>query len=320
MPPDSPYPAAPKAPEGRPEPVPPWPAEAALKRALGGEIKGLHGRHLGIVQMLVVYSFFGLAVLGVMAALKLFGLFSVSPLSVAVVLLLVLIPLGIRGVRAFIRRSYEEGRAFRETIFHPRDADARVVLLCSLRDAERWRRDPPREHAHFDPEIARVPLALGVTREDRTLAWVGAAAGALVAGTIVYLFSLRPVFESLTVWMILGFAAGGALCLPEAVRPTWVRVVPGRIDVIRDHLLRRGKPELTSIDLRTRRVVITSSAVLVDPVDLPIGQRVPKGTAAHASAVSLAGTYRRRAIREAAFRAAVTRAEAPPLPEDHLLG
>ncbi|MEM8756704.1 MAG: hypothetical protein AAGF47_02855 [Planctomycetota bacterium] len=142
----------------------------------------------------------------------------------------------------------------------------------------------------------------------------------------------QPLFGSGNIWLVLGFTAAGAVLLPEFLFPTWVRVVPGRIDLIRDSLFGRGFVGVTQLDLRTNPVLITKNAVIIEPTE--IEAETDPGTAGVATArrgaarshtelphaISLLGTLRRRSLVDTIVRACVSEVDPPELPDGHLVG
>jgi hypothetical protein len=219
------------------------------------------------------------------------------------------------------RSTVQFAEGMRTVLYDPGTTDARVRYACGHQDAQRIRHQPPDPGTSFEPEIARVPMALGFTRRDGVLSVVGGLLGAAAAITAIFAMDLSGMgfFQSYNLWMIMGFAGTGSIALPETVFPTWVRIMPGRIDVIREDLLRRRFAEVSQHDLRTRQVFIVDGTVYLDalmstspaPADGPAEGPAPV-------AISLKLSTRRRELVRTALLAAISKAPIPELSETQL--
>jgi hypothetical protein len=115
----------------------------------------------------------------------------------------------------------------------------------------------------------------------------------------------RPVNGYVT--LVTGFAVGGLLT--GVLWPTYLRLVPGRLDVIRYSLLGRGVVECVKHDLR-------SSAVLVD-----LNQHcVFLATDGITTEVSYGAVRDPYDFAHAVLLAAVSTHKPAPLPDDALVG
>ena len=95
--------------------------------------------------------------------------------------------------------------------------------------------------------------------------------------------------------------------------PTYLRISPGRLDVVRYQFLGAGKPRVRTIDLRTARVLVQlrSQSVVVQPSDAAEQPLVVQINQWGASNVELA---------RALFEAARWEGDMLQLPDDALLG
>lgn len=196
------------------------------------------------------------------------------------------------------------------------DPGARVLVHTARWDPGTLERELEATRHGFDPEIAHVPLAAGFDRAGIRLAWLGGIAGLLAGLGIEFILPWGPEFASAIFWSIGGLTILGAVVLPEFVFPTYLRILPGRLDVVRGALIGERVWIVHSYDLRKRRLKIANNAVLFVPDAAP-----PKGEPLRVEvAVSLAITHRRRALELAILKAATTAAPTPDVPHDRLLG
>lgn len=225
------------------------------------------------------------------------------------------LPAAVLGVRAWVRSGFEAGRSFREGLFDPSSSDKRVRIVLPIDEARRLRESPPDPDAAFEPEVARIPLARGLTDFSRRLAVLGGIAGFLAAFTFAWLVSGLGLFDAINVWLMIGGASAGATIIPEVFYPTWVRVVPGRVDIIRENLLARHIESVTSIDLREPNVLISLTAVAIDPPTDAEGRK-----AQPREAVSMFATLDRKRMRSAILAAAVSRVPTPDVSDTDVFG
>ncbi|UCC31641.1 MAG: hypothetical protein JSU86_05055 [Phycisphaerales bacterium] len=147
---------------------------------------------------------------------------------------------------------------------------ALLILLVVLRDrwfanAEHSEPDPevrlnciaPRElilrlgpiaDLPFPPQVFRLTLGAPLSSRDVVLACVLGAAAVIV----IILAGAAPFWVYMTLWLAMGTALGVVACL----RPTYVRVVPGRLELLRYGLLPSRACQVRSYDLRKARVLV----------------------------------------------------------------
>lgn len=290
-------------------------------------------RHIQFANLALVWGCVGL-IMGAVSALRmLLSFVLVPPLAIT----LVIGGAGILTALILLRRPF--ARYFTETSAIPEkppsDPEAKSrrvrVLLPPRRAMELWR-SLGEGRFGFEPEIARVPLAVGVDPGALRLAWLGGVLGCLAAVLVELLFR-RPLAElSVTMWFIMGMTALGAVGLPEFVFPTYVRVIPGRLDVIRAPIVGPGMRTVLSIDLRSRPLFVAGSTIFAEPIREPGTPLPPKvwgkkwnqgmvhPPGSNPEAVSLVLSPDRRRLLRAILWGATTEAETPDLPGDRLIG
>lgn len=290
-------------------------------------------RHIQFANLALVWGCVGL-IMGAVSALRLLLSFAmVPPLAIT----LVIGGAGILTALILLRRPF--ARYFTETSaipekppFDPEAKSRRVrVLLPPRRAMELWRSIGEGRFG-FEPEVARVPLAVRLDPGARRLAWLGGVLGCLTAVLVELLFR-RPLAElSVTMWFIMGMSALGAVGLPEFVFPTYVRVIPGRLDVIRAPIVCPGMRTVLSIDLRTRPLFIAGGTIFAEPMREPGTPLPPKvwgkkwhqgmvhSPESNPEAVSLTLTHERHRILRAVLWGATTEAPTPDVPGDRLIG
>lgn len=283
--------------------------------------------HVAGASVVLVHACLGAAFLSLLviwSALGVHGhLYAAAPAAAG------LIAWGAWAWRAHARRSRLDRAALDAGFPLERASSARVRIACRPHWGARLleRLDMV---SGFEPEIARVPLAMGGSRADRKLAILGALAG-LGAG-LAFAPVVGTPFVSLYPWVLLCLVSVGTVALPEICSPTYVRIIPGRLDVLRFSLFRRRPVSLASFDLRQSRVLVdVRPAVVV--IEAP-GERRParrvrsrkwpyamiEEPGAPVGVVGFVLTPARRRLLETVCFAAVTDAPTPELPPDELLG
>lgn len=320
------HPVLPPADTGAPD-SPRLPDDAAFipPRGVGATPQAAH---VSTASTVLVYAALAAVFTPVVVVVRAFGnagsLYAAAPLAIAGA------AWGIWAWRRQVERTRLDEQAVAAGFTFDRGSTARVRIACRPGWGARLLHglDP---HSGFEPEIARVPLALGVSGSDKLLAALGAIGGVGAAYLLTGSFFAGPL-TSLSVWMAMGAAGVGAVALPEFCAPTYVRIVPGRLDVLRFSLFRLRPASLASFDLRRSRVLIDvrRAVVLVEPPGEPrptrkvrskrwpyaVAEEPPPG----GEAVGLVLTPARRRLLEAACVASVTAAPTPELPHAELLG
>lgn len=184
----------------------------------------------------------------------------------------------------------------------------------------------------FEPDIARVPLALGFDDSTKKLASIGWITGLAVAAVGLTVFGWDRVHFAVVFWFAMGMGVLGSVVIPEFFFPTYVRVIPGRLDVIRAPLLGSSMHPLASIDLRKRPLMLNEVALFAEPERQPGTPRPAKVWSkkwnqgmvhppeCNPEAVSLIMSPARRRLVLAIAQAAVTDAPTPVMPSDQLTG
>lgn len=191
------------------------------------------------------------------------------------------------------------------------DDTHRVWCVGSRAAHARWQSMGPIEDVPFEPEVFGAPFALRAGWR-MLVAWVAAAAAVYGAFYVFMIMLGAPLRVWFDLYLFYGSIAAGAFMV-AAVRPTSVRIVPGRIDIMRGWFFQTSRPVVRSIPLRDRRVVMDLRSGIVFATD-------PK-TNDQADAAVAFGTPRHKArIAHAVLRAAISTAVPPPLPDDAPVG
>ncbi|HVZ93290.1 MAG TPA: hypothetical protein VG797_02155 [Phycisphaerales bacterium] len=118
--------------------------------------------------------------------------------------------------------------------------------------------------------------------------------------------------------LIIGIISFACIRLPlSLIVPSYLRFVPGRMDVISYGWFSRGPIRVRSYDLRTTRVLLSSQGISVRRSEDERWHSVIWAPATYAPAVF---SPDREKIQRAALMAAVSSAEAPHIPEGQLTG
>ncbi|HYD00978.1 MAG TPA: hypothetical protein VEB22_07100 [Phycisphaerales bacterium] len=282
--------------------VEPWPPQVlyARKCKLPSEVKASTGYTIhGLVVVLALL---------VGAALWAFSLRYVSipggragiPIALAALLLLWILFTTVRSWRA--RRSVgpmEKKLDFDLVRFAVVGTPAQVRPLVAAGEL----RDEP-----FEPVVIFTP---------RIFPLPGAGTAVLVVTTIAF-NALLVLLKKTTTLPVMGFGwltimAGIAVgvAVQILIWPTYTRVAPGRLDVMRFRL-GSGRPEVTTINLRRACVLahLSQSSLFVKP----------PAPGARWQLLSLRGVWNGAELTHAVLRGAASTAPTPPLPSDQLVG
>lgn len=165
----------------------------------------------------------------------------------------------------------------------------------------------PRDLA-FEPVIAFASLAVKMNTAAKTV-WV-----LVTVAACALMIALRelgnlplPRFGYFSVITAVVIGAGAAVFL----WPTYLRIVPGRIDILRYRLWSR-KPTVETIDLRQANVLVNlhRSIVYIQTTDHTRFWR----------AIGLGAVRNGKDVAHAILQAAISTAPTPPLPDDELVG
>jgi hypothetical protein len=189
------------------------------------------------------------------------------------------------------------------------DMGYRVWCVAPWHQRDEILRIGPLVDEAFEPEVFRAPLAAKPTPAMYAV-WV-AATCAIFGGLWLAILATPgfpvPVFNIMVVYG--AFALGWFVV--AAAWPTSIRVVPGRVDIMRGWFLATDRPVMRSIDLRNARVVL----------DVPRGVLFTLGPAEGEQVDAVVATGREKLrIAHAILRAAISTAEPAPLPEDEAVG
>jgi hypothetical protein len=123
----------------------------------------------------------------------------------------------------------------------------------------------------FEPVIVRVVVA---SKPSRAFVWTWVVSGVLSLVGVVAMFKyglsgLGPGASPLTSFMYFYFAFGASAgsLIATFVFPTYLRIAPGRLDVFRFPAMGRGRPEVSTFDLRRLKVTVMlgSSSIVLQP-------------------------------------------------------
>ena len=167
----------------------------------------------------------------------------------------------------------------------------------------------------FEPAVF---LAIGSTRSPARKQFVQILAGvAIVVGGA---WAEQHFIHRLSAPYFLFLAGvGGAMLAGAAVFPTYLRVVPGRIDVMECALLGRRIITVRRIDLRSLPVFVEANRQMLE-----IGRDAGSGKGADGSksceVIPFAAIWDRWGFAHAVLRGAISTHTPPPLPDDALVG
>ncbi len=162
----------------------------------------------------------------------------------------------------------------------------------------------------FEPAIFRAPFFGGFEKgHDRTALFAGIVMIIVCALTVLRL-GLGGAFAA-SAHYYLAAGIGLALLVHEWLSPTYLRIVPGRVDVMEFGVFLRGRARVTKYDLRTARVVVDlrQLAVFIDDNEKNV----------HAE-LAIAFVRDRYRLAYYLLLAALSTHEPGPLPDDALVG
>lgn len=335
-----------------PTPKDPTDAPTRAVHYCQGGIRG-GGASIGVSMALlpvVLFSGAGFAFLGYLALAR----FPWLPLGVRAAIMSALFVAVLFVLFRNAARSYRRAMSTLDRSL-PMDLDpgAPVNVICwpDQRDALRALEPAPGDPGHFEPEAHRVLVAQRVGLAARMLE--PAFRARFLACVIVLPILLQVIIQltafSLIAWdSILLFVAivGLAPFAWSLVRPTYLRVCPGRVDIVRYRFL-GAKARVTTYSLRDRpvRLDLRRKQLLIGgwhpshpdaEEDESIDPETRKfiegarqlnhtqtflGTPAqlrNQTIIQLWGTLESASLERAVFRAAASTAEPAPLPDDAL--
>lgn len=191
------------------------------------------------------------------------------------------------------------------------DPRYRLRVVGRRRRLELLRQCPIQLGSTFEPEIFRITFAVEPKYHAGRKMILLFLMGLLVVVMAEFIWGIMPRgIEYATIM--------GPLCFARFARafiwPTYLRVVPGRLDVLQYRFLGAGPPRVRSYGLRTSRICIhVNNSLAVFPPDATDGELFP--------AVSM-GWFQKDPIdfERTLLTAALTDLPSPPLPDDELIG
>lgn len=256
---------------------------------------------------------------GVLSVYLLIGVAALSSRLFGVPLLIALYVLGPLLVAFALTMQFKQWRLDRQTprsvaaaMTSQSDARYRLRLVCTPAQAHRIRTlsDDP-----FEPRIFNVPFALPRQRIARLSLYAPPSLVFLFAGRLFFPDGTRPAFGAAAPFVFMGLMMLAMLPLLWAW-PAYIRLAPGRLDVMHYRLLGHGKSHITTYDLRRSRVLVDlkRNVAAIDTGTHP----------AHAGAapdvLNIITIRDRVGLAKSIFEAARSTHPTPPLPDDALLG
>ncbi len=182
---------------------------------------------------------------------------------------------------------------------------SRVLCVGVPRKIARVAALGPIEDRMFEPQVF---LAVGSTKSPRRKQIVQIVSGVLIV--IIATWIEWNFMHRITAPYILFIAGiGGAMLVGSAVYPTYLRVVPGRIDIMECALLGHRIISVRRIDLRTRAVTLDAGKQMLHIDSIPYAQTIP-----------FSAIWNAYGFAHAALSAAISTHEPAPLPDDALIG
>lgn len=190
------------------------------------------------------------------------------------------------------------------------DPAARVRVVAKTKLLERLLSRPIDASSGFEPSIFRITFA--VEPRYRSTLKVVTLVGVCMAGIILLeeLLAGQGVIAATPAY--LGIVIGRFS--RAFIWPTYLRVSPGRLDVLQYAFLGIGRPRVRTYDLRTSRVALhVHGHLAVFPRNADTGELFPTASNPLFDAEPMA-------FERTILRAALTTAPAAPLPDDRLTG
>ena len=182
---------------------------------------------------------------------------------------------------------------------------SRVSCMGVPRKIARMAALGPIEDRMFEPQVF---LSIGSTKSPARKRIVQIVSGSVIV--IVAVWIEWSFMHRVTAPYILFLAGiGGAMLIGSAAYPTYLRVVPGRIDIMECALLGRRIISVRRIDLRSRAVTLDAGKQLLHVDSIPNVDVIP-----------FTAIWNAWGFAHAALSAAISTHEPPPLPDDELVG
>lgn len=189
------------------------------------------------------------------------------------------------------------------------DAATHASRLLCVGSPQDFERHGPIEDVPFQPELMRAPLVSGKIAAYWTTVILTAIAVLVLGVAFAPGAGLAPLQGFSYFFMVL--PATIALFALEWLSPTYLRIVPGRVDVMEFGVFLRGRARVTKYDLRTAKVVVDlrQLAVFIDDEE--------KNVRAELAIAFVRDRYR---LAYYVLLAALSTHEPGPLPDDALVG
>lgn len=256
-----------------------------------------------------------------------FGAFDGLPVALRLSILTPLVIVALWLVFRPVARDWKRGVRAAELDFEP-DLSTRVRVICWPDQAEAF---GSLEDEAFEPELFRLWIP---QRPPRPLArWMARhpQAAASLRGMIWFLPVLLVQLADLLPGWIVPVAltlllAEGLFALWLIRKPTYLRIVPGRADLLRYPMFGRASPDAERLDLRSGPVWINARARTLAVEDAePLAGWFDLGRKARAAkprgrTVRFGLTGQDDRILRTLARAAISSAEPPALPDRELVG
>lgn len=148
-------------------------------------------------------------------------------------------------------------RDWREVRALPRRTKVTLSRLSCISSPRRFHAFGPLTDASFEPQMFRAPFAFRLSWPGVFWTLVLAASMCLLA---IAINEMGQFIEEKMIWVsMVAWIPWTALCLSLMVvthlLPTYIRLIPGRIDIVRFDVLRDRLLESRSIELRSARII-----------------------------------------------------------------
>lgn len=211
------------------------------------------------------------------------------------------------------RRTAKPPTGFARSLSESLDESFRLRLVGSAKDLFRVLHAPPLGEDSFEPRIFALRAAVPAPAGRWYTLWIVT----IVIASIVWTWFRVQYRAQIGISLLGPWDYWAIMCLMTLpfmwTWPTYLRISPGRLDVVRFPFLGAGRPRVRSIDLRSARVLVNlhAQSVVVEPADEMARALVVQINQWGASNVELA---------RALFEAARWEGEMLTLPDDALLG
>ncbi|CAG0995973.1 hypothetical protein PHYC_02564 [Phycisphaerales bacterium] len=201
-------------------------------------------------------------------------------------------------------------KAPKDAPVHPAEDSGERPRLLLVANRDQANAVGPLRDDPFEPVVTPVLFALRGKKHATVIVWIAASVLAMLV--LWYVKKNTTVFSDRTLqaweaWACFGFAAAPLAFL----WPTYLRVSPGRLDVLSFGLLGSGKPAIRTFDLRAHSVLLNL-----------VGRQLRLKDASGAECLVDLGSWTPRPLElaRAVFEAARWKHDVSELPDDELVG